>query len=75
MNIKTRTVEQLFLVWQFSPSADPGFDSLIISIMLVSGNRDLEASAVSVRVDGGHLGVKPRSNAVADIPNSIKRRS
>jgi hypothetical protein len=52
MNIKTRTSEQLFFLCQFSPSAKAEFASLIMSIMLVIGNRDLEVNAVSVRVRG-----------------------
>jgi threonyl-tRNA synthetase len=43
--------------------------------MLVIGNRDLEADAVSVRVHGkGNLGAKPRGEVVADILQSIKER-
>jgi threonyl-tRNA synthetase len=43
--------------------------------MFVIGKRDMEASAVSVRVHGkGNLGAKPRSEAVADILASIKER-
>jgi threonyl-tRNA synthetase len=43
--------------------------------MLVIGARDLEANAVSVRVHGkGNLGAKPRSEAVAEILQSIAER-
>jgi threonyl-tRNA synthetase len=43
--------------------------------MLVIGNRDLEAGAVSVRVHGqGNLGAKPRNEVVGDILQSIKDR-
>ncbi|MFA7343313.1 MAG: threonine--tRNA ligase [Terrimicrobiaceae bacterium] len=43
--------------------------------MLVIGNRDLEAGAVSVRVHGrGNLGSKPRAEAVAEILAAIRER-
>ena len=43
--------------------------------MLVIGNRDLEAGAVSVRVHGkGNLGAKPRNEVVAGILASINER-
>jgi threonyl-tRNA synthetase len=43
--------------------------------MLVIGNRDLEANAVSVRIHGkGNLGAKPRAEVVADILQAIKER-
>jgi threonyl-tRNA synthetase len=39
---------------------------------LVIRNRDLEASAVSLRVHGqGNLGAKPRDEVVADLLQSI----
>jgi threonyl-tRNA synthetase len=39
-----------------------------VHTMLVIGNRDLEANAVSVRVHGkGNLGAKPRGEMVAEI--------
>jgi len=45
-------------------------------IMLVVGNCDLEAGAVSVRLHGrGNFGAKPRGDVVADILGSIKQRS
>jgi len=46
-----------------------------VHTMLVIGNRDMEASAVSVRVHGkGNLGAKPRTEVVADLLQSIKER-
>ena len=43
--------------------------------MLVIGNRDLEANAVSVRVHGkGNLGAKPRDEVIADLLVAIKER-
>ena len=43
--------------------------------MLVIGNRDLEAGAVSVRVHGkGNLGSKPKAEAIADILGAIRER-
>ncbi|MEI8340077.1 MAG: threonine--tRNA ligase [Verrucomicrobiota bacterium] len=46
-----------------------------VHTMLVIGNRDLDAGAVSVRVHGkGNLGAKPRGEVVADILASIKER-
>ena len=46
-----------------------------VHTMLVIGNRDLEANAVSVRIHGqGNLGAKPRNDAIAEILSSIKER-
>ena len=46
-----------------------------VHTMLVIGNRDMEAGAVSVRVHGkGNLGAKPRAEVVADLLQSIKER-
>ena len=46
-----------------------------VHTMLVIGNRDMEANAVSVRVHGkGNLGAKPRAEVVADLLQSIKER-
>ena len=46
-----------------------------VHTMLVIGNRDLEAGAVSVRVHGkGNLGAKPRDEVIADIFQAIKER-
>ena len=43
--------------------------------MFVIGKRDMDASAVSVRVHGkGNLGAKPRDEVIADILLSIKKR-
>jgi threonyl-tRNA synthetase len=43
--------------------------------MLVIGNRDMEANAVSVRVHGqGNLGAKPRDETIADLLSSIAER-
>ena len=47
-----------------------------VHTMLVIGNRDLEAGAVSVRVHGkGNLGAKPRGEVIADLLESIQKRS
>jgi threonyl-tRNA synthetase len=46
-----------------------------VQIIFVTGKRDLEADAVSVRVHGKeNLGARPRSEAIADILWSIKER-
>ncbi len=46
-----------------------------VHTMLVIGQRDLDAGAVSVRVHGkGNLGAKPRDEVVADLLASIKER-
>jgi threonyl-tRNA synthetase len=46
-----------------------------VHTMLVIGNRDLEANAVSLRVHGqGNLGAKPRGEVIAEILSSIKER-
>jgi len=46
-----------------------------VHTMLVVGQRDLEAGAVSVRLHGkGNIGAKPRAEAVADILASIHER-
>jgi threonyl-tRNA synthetase len=50
-------------------------EQMKVHTMLVIGNRDLDAGAVSVRVHGkGNLGAKPRGEVVADILRSIKER-
>ena len=50
-------------------------EQMKVHTMLVIGNRDLEAGAVSVRVHGkGNLGAKPRAEVVAEILQSIKER-
>jgi threonyl-tRNA synthetase len=51
-------------------------EQMKVHTMLVIGNRDMEANAVSVRVHGkGNLGAKPRDEFIADILSSIKERS
>ena len=46
-----------------------------VHTMLVIGNRDLEAGAVSIRVHGkGNLGSKPKAEAIADILLAIRER-
>jgi threonyl-tRNA synthetase len=46
-----------------------------VHTMLVVGQRDLEAGAVSVRLHGkGNVGAKPKDEVVADILASIKER-
>src|SRR5437016_10790929 len=50
-------------------------EQLKIHTMFVIGKRDMEASAVSVRIHGkGNLGAKPRADAIADILSSVKER-
>jgi len=47
-----------------------------VHTMLVIGQRDLQAGAVSVRVHGkGSLGAKPRTEVIAGILDSIRARS
>ncbi|MEI6492066.1 MAG: threonine--tRNA ligase [Verrucomicrobiota bacterium] len=46
-----------------------------VHTMIVIGNRDLEAGAVSIRVHGkGNLGSKPKAEAVAEILAAIHER-
>jgi threonyl-tRNA synthetase len=66
---------------ELDPSNDPikakiaAAEQMKVHTMLVIGNRDLEAGAVSLRVHGkGNLGAKPRAEVVADILQSIKER-
>jgi len=50
-------------------------EQMKVHTMLVIGNRDMEANAVSVRVHGkGNLGAKPRNEVLADLLASIKER-
>ena len=50
-------------------------EQMKVHTMLVIGNRDMEANAVSVRVHGkGNLGAKPRDEVIADILSAIKER-
>jgi threonyl-tRNA synthetase len=50
-------------------------EQMKVHTMLVIGNRDMEANAVSVRVHGkGNLGAKPRDEVIADILQSIRER-
>jgi threonyl-tRNA synthetase len=50
-------------------------EQMKVHTMLVIGNRDLEANAVSVRLHGkGNLGAKPRGEAIAEILQSIRER-
>lgn len=50
-------------------------ETMKVHTMLVVGQRDLEAQALSVRVHGkGNLGAKPRAEVVADLLTSIKER-
>jgi threonyl-tRNA synthetase len=51
-------------------------EQMKVHTMFVIGKRDMEASAVSVRVHGkGNLGAKPRGEAVAGILKSIAERA
>ena len=50
-------------------------EQMKVHTMLVIGNRDMEANAVSVRVHGkGNLGAKPRAEVLADLLAAIKER-
>jgi threonyl-tRNA synthetase len=50
-------------------------EQMKVHTMLVIGNRDMEANAVSVRVHGkGNLGAKPRDEVIADLLQAIKER-
>jgi threonyl-tRNA synthetase len=50
-------------------------EQMKVHTMFVIGKRDMEATAVSVRVHGkGNLGAKPRVDAIAEILRSIKER-
>jgi threonyl-tRNA synthetase len=50
-------------------------EQMKVHTMLVIGKRDMEASAVSLRVHGkGNLGAKPRDEVVADLLASIRER-
>ena len=50
-------------------------EQMKVHTMFVIGKRDMEASAISVRVHGkGNLGAKPRAEVVADILAAIKER-
>jgi threonyl-tRNA synthetase len=51
-------------------------EQMKVHTMFVIGKRDMDADAVSVRVHGkGNLGPKPRTQAVAEILDSIKART
>ncbi|MFN2509725.1 MAG: His/Gly/Thr/Pro-type tRNA ligase C-terminal domain-containing protein, partial [Chthoniobacterales bacterium] len=51
-------------------------EQMKVHTMLVIGNRDLEANAVSVRVHGkGNLGSRPRDEAISRLLDSIRTRS
>jgi threonyl-tRNA synthetase len=50
-------------------------EQMKVHTMLVIGNRDMEASAVSVRIHGkGNVGARPRAGVIADLLLSIKER-
>ena len=50
-------------------------EQMKVHTMLVIGNRDLEAGAVSVRVHGkGNLGAKPRAEVVESLLSAIRER-
>jgi threonyl-tRNA synthetase len=50
-------------------------EQMKVHTMLVIGNRDLEANAVSLRVHGkGNLGAKPRGEVIADLLRAITER-
>ena len=50
-------------------------EQMKVHTMFVIGKRDMESNAVSVRVHGkGNLGAKPRTEAIAELLQSIKER-
>ena len=50
-------------------------EQMKVHTMLVIGDRDMEANAVSVRVHGkGNLGAKPRDEMIADLLGAITER-
>src|SRR6478672_1932317 len=50
-------------------------EQMKVHTMFVIGKRDMEASAISVRVHGkGNLGAKPRDRAIAELLSSIRER-
>jgi threonyl-tRNA synthetase len=50
-------------------------EQMKVHTMLVIGNRDMEANAVSLRIHGqGNLGAKPRDEVIAEILDSIRLR-
>jgi threonyl-tRNA synthetase len=50
-------------------------EQMKVHTMLVIGNRDMEANAVSVRIHGqGNLGAKPRDEVIAGILAAIRER-
>jgi threonyl-tRNA synthetase len=50
-------------------------EQMKVHTMLVIGNRDMEANAVSLRVHGkGNLGAKPRDETIAGLLQAIKER-
>jgi threonyl-tRNA synthetase len=50
-------------------------EEIKVHTMFVIGKRDMEASAISVRVHGkGNLGAKPRDEAIGEVTHSIKER-
>ncbi len=53
-----------------------GAEQMKVHTMLVIGDRDMEANAVSVRVHGqGNLGAKPRDQVISQLFGAIKERS
>jgi threonyl-tRNA synthetase len=51
-------------------------EQMKVHTMLVIGNRDMEANAVSVRIHGrGNLGARPRAEVIADLLQSISQRA
>jgi threonyl-tRNA synthetase len=50
-------------------------EQMKVHTMLVVGNRDMDANAVSLRVHGkGNLGAKPRNDVIVDILQAIRER-
>ena len=51
-------------------------EQMKVHTMLVIGGRDMEANAVSVRINGqGNLGARPRDEVIAGLLHSISQRA
>src|SRR6476661_6373945 len=69
-----RSVQTELRAHQVRCELDASTDHIKVHTMLVIGNRDMEANAVSVRVHGkGNLGAKPRDEVIREILQSIER--
>lgn len=80
-----RAIQQQLRASGVRAEIDPGNDHIKAKIanaeqmkvhtMLVIGNRDMEANAVSVRVHGkGNLGARPRDEVIQELLHAIRER-